>query len=94
MVIGVDIDGTLTREKAGHDYASRTPRKEVINKVNQFHKEGHIIILFSSRWESDREVTRAWMKKHGVKYHALVLGKPAFDMYIGDEVKTIEEVCK
>ena len=94
MVIGVDIDGTLTREVIGHDYASRTPNKKMIEKVNQFHKDGHIIVLFSSRWEAAREVTRLWMKKHGVKYHALILNKPRFDMYIDDISKRPEEVCK
>lgn len=92
MVIGVDIDGTLTVETAGHNYTTRTPNRKVIDKINQFHKEGHIIVLFSSRWESDREITRSWMKKYGVKYHALILNKPKFDLYIDDISKRPEEI--
>jgi uncharacterized HAD superfamily protein len=94
MIIGVDIDGTITNETKGHDYTLRTPNKKMINKVNQWHREGHIIILFSSRWEADRETTKKWMKSNGVKYHTMILGKPVFDLYVDDISKRPEEVCK
>jgi uncharacterized HAD superfamily protein len=92
MIIGVDIDGTLTLEEEGHDYNNRTPDTKVINKINKKYEEGHTIILFSSRWESDREVTKRWMKRYGVKYHALILGKPKFDLYVDRRTAKPEEV--
>lgn len=84
MIIGVDIDGTLTNEVEGHDYSKRTPNVKMINKVNEWHKEGHTIVLFSSRWESDRTETKKWLIRYGVKYHTMILGKPKFDLYVDD----------
>ena len=92
--IGIDIDGTLTVETKGLHFANRTPELDIIKKVNQYYDEGHIIILFSSRMESDREITKKWLKKYGVKYHVLMLDKPVFDIYVGDEVKTINQFLK
>jgi len=94
MVIGVDIDGTLTIEKEGHDYARRTPNKKMIDRVNKWYEEGHIIMLFTARWESDRKITKQWLKDHRVFHHALILGKPSFDLYVDDIAKRPEEVCK
>lgn len=94
MIIGIDVDGTLTNEVEGHNYAVRTPNKKMIEKVNQWFLEGNTIVLFSSRWEADRATTRTWLKKHGVRYHTLILNKPKFDMYIDDISKRPEEVCK
>lgn len=94
MVIGIDIDGVLTIETAGHNYVSRTPNKKMIYKVDQWYKENHIIVIFSSRWEADRSVTKKWLKDNNVKYHTLILGKPVFDLYIDDISKRPGEVCK
>ena len=94
MIIGVDIDGTLTKETEGHDYLSRTPNVKMIKKVNEWYKEGHTIVLFSSRWESDKADTKKWMKQYDVKYHTLILGKPVFDLYVDDISIRPEEACK
>ena len=84
--IGVDIDGTLTKETEGWGYAQRTPDKNVIEKINMLFDLGHNIILHSSRFQDDLATTKKWLKLHGVKYSAIILGKPRFDFYIGDEV--------
>ena len=80
----VDIDGILTNETQGHDFISRTPNNGNIACVNSLY-QGNIITLYSSRLEEDREVTVEWMKKHGVKYHMLILGKQYGDVYIDDK---------
>lgn len=94
MKIGVDIDGTLTRETQGWDYEKRTPNINMIRWVNQKYDEGHFIELFSARLPCDRKVTKDWLKKYCVKYNNLILGKPKYDLYVGDEVKRPEEVVK
>ncbi len=94
MIIGVDIDGTLTVEKDGHEYESRTPNHPIIKKINKLYEQGHMIILFSARWEADRKVTKDWLKKYGVKYHGLILGKPLFDLYIDDRAIRPEELLE
>lgn len=81
-----DIDGTLTNETEGHDYPKRTPKLEVIQELNGIYSSGrYSLTLWTSRFEVDREDTEEWLCKHGVKYDAIIFGKPKFDTYIGDE---------
>ena len=35
-----------------------------------------MICFFTSRTEAHREVTETWLKKHGFKYHSILMGKP------------------
>ena len=44
--------------------------------LNKWYDEGHIITFFTSRIEEHREVTEIWLKKHGFKYHGMLMGKP------------------
>ena len=44
--------------------------------LNKWYDEGHIITFFTSRTEEHREYTEIWLKKHGFKYHGLLMGKP------------------
>lgn len=92
MNIGIDLDGTLTVETEGHDYKNRTPNKIMINWVNKQYKKGNTITLFTSRYDEDIEVTMDWLMKYEVKFHKLIMGKPKFDLYIGDEVRRPKEV--
>ena len=91
MIIGVDIDGTLTNEKEGHDYKKRTPNKKGIEWVNTMYKD-NTIVLHTARYIEDRTVTVRWLRKHKAKYHQIIFGKPRFDMYVGDEVKHPSEL--
>src|SRR5712692_5914591 len=75
----VDIDGVLcehvdneTPEKMVH----AAPYDESIAKINQWFDQGHNICFFTARTEDHRSVTEEWLKKHGVKYHQLIFGKP------------------
>lgn len=88
---GIDLDGTLTIETEGWNYADRTPYWPMINAVNELYFSGNHITLFTSRYPSDRTVTKRWLDKHGVMYNKLILGKPKFEIYIGDEVITPQE---
>ncbi len=92
MRIAVDLDGTITNEVEGWDYAKRTPNRKVIEHINHWYDEGHFITLWSARMKKDRKVTVAWLKEHGVKYNDLVLGKPRFDLYVGDECCHVEDI--
>jgi len=95
--IGVDIDGTLTKEVEGWSenvYRNRTPRLKVISRLRRLHKAGHSIILFTSRYPEDKEITEAWLTKWKVPYHLVIFGKPRFDYLIGDEVENVREFLK
>ncbi|TNE55110.1 MAG: phosphoheptose isomerase [Bacteroidetes bacterium] len=75
----IDIDGTIC-----DDIPNEEPERmltaelypEALETLNRWYDEGHIITFFTSRTEEHREVTEKWLKKHGFKYHGLLLGKP------------------
>lgn len=75
----VDIDGTI-----GDDIPNEEPERmltaevypDALITVNKWYDQGHIICFFTSRTEEHREYTEIWLKKHGFKYHSLLMGKP------------------
>ena len=87
-----DIDGTLTVETNGFGnfiYSRRTPNLTMIDNVNKLYNKGHMIILWTSRFEEDRKVTEEWLKKHNIKYHKLVMDKMYYDYLIDDKAITL-----
>jgi hypothetical protein len=86
-----DIDGTITNETEGWDYARRTPRLDVINKMNTLFCSGCKIILWTARLEIDRAVTVSWLRGHNVLHDQLMMSKPFWDLYICDKAINIEE---
>ncbi len=75
----IDIDGTIC-----DDIPNEEPERMVtaelypdaLEILNKWYDEGHIITFFTSRTEAHREVTEAWLNKHGFKYHGMLMGKP------------------
>lgn len=47
------------------------PELGVIALTNAMHAAGHRVLLFTARPERFRAVTEAWLRRHGVCYHAL-----------------------
>lgn len=92
MDIYVDLDGTLTLETEGHNYIARTPRTKTIEKINKLYNSGNVITIWTARWEEDKEITLRWLRKHGVLFNRLILGKPTFDLYICDKVMHVENL--
>ena len=75
----IDIDGTITEDVPNEEperMATCEPFPDALATLNKWYDEGHIICFFTSRTEAHREVTETWLKKHGFKYHSLLLGKP------------------
>ncbi len=91
-----DIDGTLCTQSAPH-YEDAVPFIDRIKKVNSLYEEGHIITLFTARGmgrhnnnqmyavQDFYELTARQMKRWGVRYHFLILGKPNADIYVDDK---------
>lgn len=75
----IDIDGTVC-EDIPNEEPERMVTAEVypdaIEILNKWYDEGHIITFFTSRTEDHRKVTETYLKKHGFKYHGLLMGKP------------------
>lgn len=95
----IDIDGTLCGPPVNADYSLCNPYHDVIACVNKMHKEGHKIILFTSRGmrscsgnlnlihEKVKPVLIEWLNNHGVQYDELIFGKPWGDdvVYVDDK---------
>ena len=83
-----DIDGTLCTNTFGN-YQSAEPNFERIKIVNNLYKDGHKINLFTARGTTTGidwyELTSQQLKKWGVNYHKLNMGKPEADVYIDDK---------
>ncbi|MDD5053493.1 MAG: hypothetical protein PHO27_12230 [Sulfuricurvum sp.] len=92
MRIAVDIDGILTIEIDGWDYATRTPNLSNISIVNYLYTQGHQIILYTSRRIDDLDITTNWLLRHGVKFHHIIFDKLTYDMIIDDKSFNLKEV--
>lgn len=75
----IDIDGTITDDIPNEEpdrMGTCAPYPDALDIVNQWYDEGHIITFFTSRTEEHREITEMWLKKHGFKYHGILMNKP------------------
>lgn len=91
-----DIDGVIATITPVSQYHAARPITETVNIINELYKQGHTIVLFTARGTETgidwREITRDQMSLWGVKYHRLLLGKPAADYYIDDKLISVEEL--
>ena len=75
----IDIDGTICDDVPNEEperMGTCEPYPDALEILNKWYDEGHIITFFTSRTEEHREITEYWLKKHGFKYHGLLVGKP------------------
>ena len=75
----IDIDGTICDDIPNEEPERMATAKlypDALVTLNKWYDEGHIITFFTSRIEEHREVTEIWLKKHGFKYHGMLMGKP------------------
>jgi len=83
-ILAYDIDGVLTIETDGHDYSKRTLNEEISNEIEKRYKDNYIV-LYTSRFESDRNVTEKWLKDNKVKYHSLIMNKLPYKSLLDDK---------
>lgn len=75
----IDIDGTITEDIPNEEperMATCLPFPDALRTLNKWYDQGHRICFFTSRTEAHREITEAWLKMHGFKYHSMLMGKP------------------
>lgn len=75
----IDIDGTICDDIPNEEperMISAAVYPDALETLNKWYEEGHIIFFFTSRTEAHRQVTEEWLKKHGFKYHGMLMGKP------------------
>ena len=89
-----DLDETLCNT-SGLSYESSTPKSDHIKKVNQLYERGHYIKIFTARGSETkidwRDLTESQLTEWGIKYHELILGKPAADYYIDDKAINVAD---
>jgi len=75
----IDIDGTICDDVPNEEPERMSvvePYPDALEICNKWYDEGHVITFFTSRTEEHREITEEWLKRHGFKYHGLLVGKP------------------
>lgn len=77
-VIAVDIDRVLCEEK--NNYATRKKIADTKDYINQ----DAYIVLYTSRLEIDREVTKKWLDENEIHYDALITNKLPYTKLIDD----------
>jgi hypothetical protein len=83
-----DIDGTIcSLTESSYDQAE--PFRGRISTINRLYDEGHTIKYFTARGSTTgidwTQVTKKQLSDWGAKYHELHLGKPHYDLYVGDK---------
>jgi hypothetical protein len=96
MVYVVDIDETICTNK-NIKYGESVPYVDRIKRLNYLYDQGHTIIYCTARGMGRYKniailaklrfyyLTYTQLKKWGVKFNKLMLGKPAGDLYIDDK---------
>lgn len=84
--VAVDIDGILTNETAGHDYASRTPNAAAIKLLNALQSVPAVVVyLFTARRPEDLDVTVDWLRRVGVRpIPEIRFDKPQYNLLVDD----------
>lgn len=96
MIYVFDIDGTICTNTNGN-YEKSIPFIERIETINRLYDEGNHIIMFTARGMGSNNnnqllainkyysFTETQLKSWNLKFHELILGKPAADLYIDDK---------
>lgn len=91
-----DIDNTICITK-GINYSNSKPKIKIIKLVNALYEQGHTINIFTARFmgRNDDDIKKAnkqgyvftekQLKRWGVRYSKLFLGKPSADIYFDDK---------
>jgi len=75
----IDIDGTICDDIPNEEperMVTCDPFPDALEIINKWYDEDNIITFFTSRTEETRDITETWLKKHGFKYHGLLMNKP------------------
>ena len=88
MIYCFDLDDTLCFGTS-MKYDEAAPFIDRISRVNQLYDAGHTIKIFTARGSETgidwRDVTEEQLSNWGLRYHILLLGKPAADVYVDDK---------
>tara|TARA_B100001029_G_C14897275_1_gene358862 strand:+ start:379 stop:738 length:360 start_codon:yes stop_codon:yes gene_type:complete len=95
-VICFDIDQVICFTKKNY-YNKSKPKKSSIKYINNLYNNGYTIKIFTARYmgtykENLSVINKKYynktfnqLKKWGLKFHKLYMGKPSFDLFIDDK---------
>ncbi len=89
----IDIDGTICDDIPNEQPERMATANEIPNAkriLNGWYDEGHIITFFTSRLPEHKDITEAWLKDHGFKYHGIIMGKPRGGNYHWIDDRTVK----
>tara|TARA_B100001769_G_C22053109_1_gene566081 strand:+ start:302 stop:667 length:366 start_codon:yes stop_codon:yes gene_type:complete len=78
-------------------YNFSKPKKKTIKYINTLYKDGYIIKIFTARYMGTYKENISYIKKKyykktfnqlkkwGINFHKLYMGKPSFDIFIDDK---------
>jgi len=92
QLIAVDLDGTLCK---GEFWGEEEPKpiQEMIDYIWKLYVGGAHIIIYTARQIKYTAETYAWLDKHGVPYHGLMMNrKPGADVYIDDKAINVDYI--
>jgi hypothetical protein len=107
-IIIFDIDDTICKTK-DKKYDLSKPLKSKIKLINNLYDMGNIIKIFTARYMGKHngniklinkkyyKKTYIQLKKWGLNFHELIMGKPVFDLFIDDKAyntkdKTLKKI--
>lgn len=89
MKIFVDLDETLCCYNKERIYKNAKPMIKNINIINNLYNQGEEITIWTARGTETKidyeNLTKQQLEQWGVKYHFLLFGKPAYDLYLDDK---------
>jgi hydroxymethylpyrimidine pyrophosphatase-like HAD family hydrolase len=94
MTYVFDIDDTLIYSDydiASNKYVVKGYDDEEIELLNKKYDEGHTVILYTGRSWGQYDITIKQLKKAGVKYNQLVMGKPVGIYIDKDSYRSIKD---
>jgi capsule biosynthesis phosphatase len=101
--IVIDLDGVICNlKKDNQTYEDVIPLPDVIEKMNELKKQGHYIIINTSRHmlstnhniglinKKVGKITLDWLDKYSIPYDEIIFGKPYGTVYIDDSAKRFQ----
>lgn len=96
MRVCVDLDGTICALTPNGDYADARPVPGAREALLELRDRGAYIIIYTARRMRTHDgdvakvvndigdLTRAWLRHHGMVYDEIVFGKPYAHVYVDD----------
>lgn len=96
-----DFDGVIC-VFGSKDYKKAVPYEISIANINRSYLEGWYIVIFTARYMSrckgnvewarsmGQKEAETWLRKFGVNFNEMILGKPSGDIYVDDRACRIE----